>query len=112
MGADLFSVDVMRKASVSVPASQKSFHKRIFALFRALHWRIARKVAGGDIYAKYGVDEGLRVEDGNDRVEKIKKFHRKLHDEMLKNSYAPRDYVGYDSKKLHSNQKLVKELLV
>jgi len=85
--------------------------KRIFAVFRTLHWRIARKLTGGS-FAVYGVAEGLREEDGDVRMAKIKLAHHKYHNMLLKQRWTPRDFCGHESKRLHSNSELVELLFV
>merc|ERR1711920_205099 len=74
-------------------------------------WRIARKLAGGT-YAVYGVDEGLRLADDDKRLKAFREAHPDYHDLMLDEAWAPRDFCGYEAKKLHSNTELVDVLLV
>jgi len=114
--ADLFSMQqtvaaakIMRKdtASVNVHLTPPEHRERIFAAFRKLHWRIVRQV-GESGYAKYGVDEGLREEDCDKRFMSFKGQHAKHHKELLSEKWCLRDWLGFDSKRLHSNESLVK----
>jgi len=118
--ADLFSLDLVEAAAgkmfqksnqrVEIPSAAE-LRSRIFAIFRTLHWRIARKLAGGS-FAVYGTDDGLREADGDPRFNKIKSQHPGYHQMMLCNQWAPRDFSGFDSKRLHSNAELIEVLFV
>jgi len=97
-------------AGVGVPTVQE-LRARIFAVFRILHWRIVRKIGGGS-YAVYGVDQGLRQEDGDSRMTKVMKEFPAHHNAMLNAHWAPRDFCGHVSKRLHSNTELIELLFV
>merc|ERR1712183_68967 len=94
-------VDKMEQKSgmnIEVPCAAE-MRLRIFAVFRTLHWRIARKLAAGS-YAVYGVDDGLREADGDVRMKKIKDEHPLYDRLMTTEKWTPRGFCGYDSKKL------------
>ena len=82
----------------------------IFALFRKLHFRIDRKVTT-EIFARYGLDEGLREADQDKRVLAIKENFPALHEEMLQHHWSVRDFVGFKEKKHHNNSELIHILL-
>ena len=121
--ADLFDLDVVSKAVSAMkagkdgngrqvyPPTPAAWLKRIFALFRTLHFRIDRKLTSTGAYPRYGLDEGLREADKDPRMLKVQQQFAKLHADMLKGNWAVRDYVGFKEKRLHSNSKLI-EILV
>merc|ERR1711971_66726 len=107
--ADLFSLDIVEDAAKAMSDSRveapspEDWRRRVFKLFRCLHFRATKKL-GTSAYAAYGLDDGLRK---TDKVF-LKLQHQlpELHNEMLQNSWKVRDYLGWQSKKLHSNRNL------
>lgn len=117
--ADLFSWGLVHDAAIAMKQAAPegaavdapeptAFRKRIFAIFRTLHFRIDRKVA--NVYGRYGLDEGLREGDKDRRVARIKQEFPHLHAEMLDRNWTVRDYVGFKEKRLHSNTDLIQIL--
>eukprot|EP00929_Paragymnodinium_shiwhaense_P019584 TRINITY_DN13302_c0_g1_i1.p1 TRINITY_DN13302_c0_g1~~TRINITY_DN13302_c0_g1_i1.p1 ORF type:complete len:1011 (+),score=244.69 TRINITY_DN13302_c0_g1_i1:142-3174(+) len=118
--ADLFSMEARQNAArkmlkddkgltdndVKLYLTPEEHRERIFASYRKLHWRIVREVRSG-VYATYGVDEGLRSEDRDKRFLAFGANHGAYHKELLKAKWCLREWVGFDTKRLHSNEKLV-----
>merc|ERR1712176_397463 len=53
-----------------------------------------------------------RLADDDKRLKAFREVHPDYHDLMLDEAWAPRDFCGFEAKKLHSNTELVDVLLV
>lgn len=118
--ADLFSLAIVDNAVCAMKGqsaenadlqspSPSVLRQRIFALFRILHFRIARKMEE-QRFARYGLDQGLREADRDSRMLKVKCEFPAFHDEMLQHHWSVRDFVGFEGKRLHSNTELINVL--